>query len=599
MSKVYYGCAVRGGLFDRSHVRACIEIMKRFGLLVLTEHLGNDPKEIDQAYGSDQQIYADDQRKLTDAQLAVFDITAPSTGTGFMIARALELKKHVLCIHFDPENKEPAISAMINGCPKILTCYYRDLAEFQMRFGAFVMQHFSPFNVVLSGPPGSGKSTAGQNLANKLNKVHVSTGQICRDLIRDVNSSWGQQIKKYVDAGALIPADLMCRIVVDRLTQPDCVNRGFVLDGYPPSIGDLQNLIEWKIRIDLIFVFEVNDEIAVDRQVGRGARITDTREIALERVRTFHAQIPDFQKLSPTIFGDTPVVHVNAEQSADYVLNYLVSTVRNWTERQVNSFFPVIPWSPSDEKSTRFHFHIDGDNVTALRRLLARIMCQHPESHGQIKLYPITDLHLGPQVARSDDGYTDVYGNMMNFHEIVDAVTEAFVTGRMGHQFDPEFYRAVLNAIREDGGKFMTEVEQYLWEGRVEDGEPITDVTYDPRKYDGSSFSEFAPKLLRKIPPVEIHLAFDLPKTVTKLELSELMRLCTENGFCNGGWFIFGSESHYKYRANEFTELHPEKAKVEVENQAVILDRILRTECPDLKITVGWSVELVHAIYQF
>ena len=86
-------------------------------------------------------------------------------------------------------------------------------------------------NLILLGPPGAGKGTQAQRLQESRGLKHLSTG----DMLRATASSGGplgQQVKEIIDAGRLVPDDLMVRMIADRLAEPDCAH-GVVLDGFP------------------------------------------------------------------------------------------------------------------------------------------------------------------------------------------------------------------------------------------------------------------------------------------------------------------------------------------------------------------------------
>jgi adenylate kinase len=89
-------------------------------------------------------------------------------------------------------------------------------------------------NIVLFGPPGSGKGTQAKMLAEKYNIPHISTGDILRDNLKN-KTKLGLEAKSYMDKGELVPDDVLIGIIKDRLSQPDCAS-GFLLDGYPRTV---------------------------------------------------------------------------------------------------------------------------------------------------------------------------------------------------------------------------------------------------------------------------------------------------------------------------------------------------------------------------
>ncbi len=125
--------------------------------------------------------------------------------------------------------------------------------------------------IVLLGPPGAGKGTQAEILAEKLKLVHVSSGDLFRENLKN-KTELGQKAQSYVDRGELVPDDITIGMVRDRLMQPDCVN-GAILDGFPRTPAQAEALT--KLLADLggkvvsvPFIF-VPDEVLIDRLTGR------------------------------------------------------------------------------------------------------------------------------------------------------------------------------------------------------------------------------------------------------------------------------------------------------------------------------------------
>lgn len=96
--------------------------------------------------------------------------------------------------------------------------------------------------VVLLGPPGAGKGTQAQKLAEKLGIPQISTGELFRRNIEE-GTKLGKEAKRYLDAGDLVPSELTNELVDDRLDDPDAA-KGFILDGYPRSLEQAKALHE-------------------------------------------------------------------------------------------------------------------------------------------------------------------------------------------------------------------------------------------------------------------------------------------------------------------------------------------------------------------
>jgi adenylate kinase len=126
-------------------------------------------------------------------------------------------------------------------------------------------------NVILLGAPGAGKGTQAQTITQVLRIPQVSTGDIIRAAIRE-QTALGLEFRSYSDAGALVPDDLVNRLVDSRLAQCDCAG-GFLLDGYPRTVAqacwlDLA-LAKSARAIDCVISFEIDDAIILDRITGR------------------------------------------------------------------------------------------------------------------------------------------------------------------------------------------------------------------------------------------------------------------------------------------------------------------------------------------
>lgn len=316
---------------------------------------------------------------------------------------------------------------------------------------------FAP-KIFLEGVPGAGKSTIGDLLFSKFGIVPISTGQLLRDLIKKEETSLSKKVKEYMEQGKLVPAELMQDIVVSRLRQEDCIFNGFCLDGYPPSVDDLQNLTKSNIQPDYVLCFKLSDEVAIQRQCSRGQRSTDNLEKAKIRVEIYHKEIPDIHELGKNWYPGVPCVKIDAEKSKDEVALFIEKMVHNWMNKPQSSYiyFP----STNELKSSRHHIHIDANNSDELVVVIKEHQNLAPQYQGQLKTYPIEHLLLGPQVKDLDN----VYKRMMNFHTIESASDQEFITGRLGDKFDPNFMLTVLKAIKNTGYEYMTEYEEYTGE---------------------------------------------------------------------------------------------------------------------------------------
>ena len=121
--------------------------------------------------------------------------------------------------------------------------------------------------LIMLGAPGAGKGTQAEILSAKLGIPTISTGNILRAAIKD-GTPIGLQAKSYMDAGKLVPDEVIIGIVAERLAQPDCAS-GFILDGVPRTIPQAEALEKVGITFDAVVSLEISDEEIVERMGGR------------------------------------------------------------------------------------------------------------------------------------------------------------------------------------------------------------------------------------------------------------------------------------------------------------------------------------------
>ena len=122
-------------------------------------------------------------------------------------------------------------------------------------------------NLILLGAPGAGKGTQAEIICAKLNIPAISTGNILRAAVKD-GTEMGLKAKSFMDAGALVPDEVIIGILKDRLSEADCAN-GFILDGVPRTIAQAEAIEKMGIRIDKVLELSVADDVIVNRMGGR------------------------------------------------------------------------------------------------------------------------------------------------------------------------------------------------------------------------------------------------------------------------------------------------------------------------------------------
>ncbi len=121
--------------------------------------------------------------------------------------------------------------------------------------------------LILLGAPGAGKGTQAEIICETLNIPAISTGNIIREALKS-GTEMGLKAKSYMDAGQLVPDEVVIGIIKDRLAQEDCQG-GFILDGFPRTIPQAEALDKMGIVIDKVIDIEVPDEKIVQRMSGR------------------------------------------------------------------------------------------------------------------------------------------------------------------------------------------------------------------------------------------------------------------------------------------------------------------------------------------
>ncbi len=179
--------------------------------------------------------------------------------------------------------------------------------------------------VVLFGPPGSGKGTQAQRIAGVLGTPHVSTGAILRAEVAR-GSALGREAQPIMASGALVPDELMVRMIEGRLAEPDAA-AGVILDGFPrtvPQAAALDLMLRHNGRdVGVVLYLDVDPELIKERILRRAAidgRTDDTAEALVERMKVYQretAPVVDHYKALGTriewIDGSPPIDTVTAQ----------------------------------------------------------------------------------------------------------------------------------------------------------------------------------------------------------------------------------------------------------------------------------------------
>ncbi|HKU12571.1 MAG TPA: adenylate kinase [Sinomonas sp.] len=149
--------------------------------------------------------------------------------------------------------------------------------------------------MLLIGPPGSGKGTQAERISDGLGIVAISTGDIFRFNVKE-ETPLGLEAKKYMDAGDFVPDSVTNSMVRDRLAQDD-VRDGFLLDGYPRTVAQVEYLdeilAESGLSLDVVLQLTADDEELVKRLLGRAretGRSDDNETVIRHRLELYHTQ---------------------------------------------------------------------------------------------------------------------------------------------------------------------------------------------------------------------------------------------------------------------------------------------------------------------
>lgn len=151
------------------------------------------------------------------------------------------------------------------------------------------------FNLVIFGPPGSGKGTQSVRIAEKYGWAHISTGEIFRSEIRR-QTPLGLKVKSMIEKGELVPDELLADVLKAGISTAGA-RPGFLFDGYPrtlPQAADLDKVLQASgAKVDLVLSLDVDEEELVNRLLNRArleGRADDTEEVIRNRMRVYYAQ---------------------------------------------------------------------------------------------------------------------------------------------------------------------------------------------------------------------------------------------------------------------------------------------------------------------
>lgn len=178
-------------------------------------------------------------------------------------------------------------------------------------------------NLIFLGPPGAGKGTHAVRLAEQLGIPQISTGDMLRIHVRE-QTQLGLEAKKYMNAGELVPDDVIIGMVKVRLQEADCQN-GYIFDGFPRTVAQAEELDKFA-KIDAVLNLIVSDSVIINRLSGR--------RVCPDCNGTFHVRYLEDEHICPVCGGK---LVQRKDDLADTVLNRL-DVYRRQTEPLVSYY---------------------------------------------------------------------------------------------------------------------------------------------------------------------------------------------------------------------------------------------------------------------
>jgi adenylate kinase len=185
------------------------------------------------------------------------------------------------------------------------------------------------FNLVLFGPPGSGKGTQSANIIDKYNLIQLSTGDILRGEVKN-ETPLGIEAKKFMDQGQLVPDEVVIGMISSKLDENPEV-KGFIFDGFPRTVAQaeaLDNLLEFKNNpINVVISLLVSEEELKTRLISRGevsGRADDNEAVIVNRIKEYHAKtspVADYYRSKDTL------VELPGEGSVDEIFDAISGVI--------------------------------------------------------------------------------------------------------------------------------------------------------------------------------------------------------------------------------------------------------------------------------
>lgn len=217
--------------------------------------------------------------------------------------------------------------------------------------------------IILLGLPGAGKGTQAQFLMKRYQIPQISTGAMLRAEVQ-ARSPAGREAQKFMDAGNLVPDELVIQMVQRRIAQPDCSN-GFIIDGFPRTVTQAEALRRAKIDIDYVIEIEVGDREILRRMIGRRVHPASGR--------TYHI---DFNP--PKVAGIDDLTGDELVQRPDDDEDTVLKRILNYHESTKPLINYYLKWAESGDARAPHYVNLYGrGSIDHIRDKMFAALAQH------------------------------------------------------------------------------------------------------------------------------------------------------------------------------------------------------------------------------
>jgi adenylate kinase family enzyme len=594
---------------NRNNQNKIVNILTTFGNVVIGPH--------------EEYLSHDKMELLEPCDLLIIDITDLPKDMELRV-RKMELSIPILCIH----NETIITSPMINNGQYLTTIEYDlNTDSFNQKFiediRSFIISRetrfrptcFRPLKIYLVGPPGVGKSNVAVSVANMFYLAHINIDQLLEGISNDNTHQLQETILYYFShSSKMIPGTIITQVLKERLSRPDCRIFGYVLDGYGSTQDQLDLLVSLEEVPTYIFKLEcLDDKLLTNRLLEKSNYPTEKIPYIINTYRNNQSNLIDGRFVLP----DSTIIRVdgsNNDESESYILdtlNHLEN--RCLSNNEANQpYAPIKSISRTKLTSDKFHFNVNVEGKSNVLQFAKNIYREYQRSQGNLEIYPITSLFVGPQ-QRTES----IYSKIVNFKSIDSDQPlnnrEAFMIGKLGNNFDlllldaalgtaKYFYKDCTIDLGENIGKWiLTKNGDHNIIQEIEENRRYFHLFMDfLNKY--SSYSILPKKSSEENKLFRFHLQFDVPidekqiQTLS-LSLSKLTEECSKEGIYIGGWTVTRRNQFFRYHSTQFYESKEINAVTMLASEAVDLADILAVMNYD--VDVEYTLEVIHDIWTF